>query len=110
MLAYGFRQQPLLVLAQREIELPAEIDSFETGGADVPQDVMLDAAPFFAFPAIEDALHMMSHPGHRDVAQQGQRTGYGGEFFAAATASCRDVSVVNGTQESMRRLSAIEDA
>jgi hypothetical protein len=33
-------------------------------------DVTLDVTPIFAFPAIEDALHMMRHPGHRDVAQK----------------------------------------
>ena len=74
------------------------------------EDVALDAAPLVAFPAIEDTLHVMGHPGHRDVAQQGQRTGDGGELFAPATAGRRNVSVVNGTQESMRRLPAIEDA
>jgi hypothetical protein len=74
------------------------------------EDVTLDATPIFAFLGIEDALHMMRHPGHRDVAEQGQRTGYSGELFAPATTGRCDVSVVNGTQESMCRLSAIEDA
>jgi hypothetical protein len=34
--ACGFRQQPFLVSAHWKIELPAKVDAFETGGADMP--------------------------------------------------------------------------
>ena len=97
-------------VVHRKIKFPSKIDAFEMGGTNMSQDVMFDVAPLRLLPSVEHLLHMVCHPGHRDVAQQRQGSRYCGKFFAPATTGRGDVSVVNRTQESMGGLPAIQDA
>ena len=62
-------------------EHSAEIDMLESHGRNVLDHVRADSVGLFSLALLVHAVHVMRVPSHRDIGEQCEGTGGGGQFF-----------------------------
>ena len=68
----------------------------------MPQDFWIDVSPLFFLPPIYDLLHMKSHPGDGDIAQQCKGARDGHQFLRSSATVGGDIARMDGAQQAMR--------
>jgi hypothetical protein len=68
--------EPLEVLVYWKVERPSEVDPVEVERADVLEHLAANLMSALLLPGVEDRLHVVRRPGHGEIGERRQRSGY----------------------------------